>query len=192
MATVLSLGRCLRSIDQKPHRLAYLAYTQITLCLYTIFILFMFALFVLSLDRRREFPINRLPMIDGSRPRHATRSADRSCGPQLRWIVDEATQRVDLFPIDSTRRDATRLASHACLYVCDPYVIFAILIIIMRWRSSSRRSNNKQTKTTTRQRHENYYTLKMGSHFQLRFARIANALNKADLVNCRCFKCMVD
>lgn len=50
-----------------------------------------------------------------------------------------------------------------------------------------RRNNKKlakQTKTATKQRHENYYTLKMGSHFQLRFVRIANALNGEDLVIC--------
>lgn len=47
------------------------------------------------------------------------RSADRNvaAGPEeeeVRWIVDEATQRVDLFPIDSTRRD-----EHVCLTVCS-------------------------------------------------------------------------
>lgn len=45
------------------------------------------------------------------------RSADRTvaAGPEeeVRWIVDEATQRVDLFPIDSTRRD-----EHVCPSLC--------------------------------------------------------------------------
>lgn len=90
------------------------------------------------------------------------------------------------------RRDLPRLGRHeysttyihtcicVCLYVS--YVIFAILITIIMRRNNKKLA--KQTKTATKQRHENYYTLKMGSHFQLRFVRIANALNVGDLVIC--------